>query len=200
MQPGKSTLITFSSRVWYTTTCSGGRRHLADPWIPTELAHMQELHANSTQLGRFLSESRSKLSPDLNFPGRSVTSSWMSRRTILSNSALQLHFLLNSGFRILTLSSHVLPRRIRLPFELLCHRDTDELVIIATRLILLGKKACPSDTLPVLWRGQRRDGFAGLISRLQLWCLRERGGGGGLKPMCNLMELPPAHKSPNQSL
>lgn len=24
----------------------------------------------------------------------------------------------------------------------------------------------------------------------------ERGGGGGLKPMCNLMELPPAHKPP----
>lgn len=105
-------------------------------------------------------------------------------------------FLLNSGFRILTLSSHVVPRGIRLPFELACHRDTDELVIIATRLNLLGKKACPSDTLPVLWRGQRRDGFAGLISRLQLWCLRGRGGGGGLKPMCNLMELAPAPKLP----
>lgn len=84
-------------------------------------------------------------------------------------------FLLNSTFRILTLSSHVVPRGIRRPFELVCHRHTDELVIIATRLNLLGKKACPSDTLPVLWRGQRRDGFAGLISELLLWCLWEKG-------------------------
>lgn len=35
-------------------------------------------------------------------------------------------FLLNSGFRILTLSSHVIPRGIRLPFELVCHRHTDD--------------------------------------------------------------------------
>lgn len=82
--------------------------------------------------------------------------------------------LLNSGFRILTLSSHVVPGGITLPFELLCHRHTDEIVIIATRPNFLGKKACPSDTLPVLWRGQWRDGFAGAISKVCLWCLWER--------------------------
>lgn len=108
-------------------------------------------------------------------------------------------FLLNSGFRILTLSSHVLPRGIRLPFELLCHRDTDELVIIATRLILLGKKACPSDTLPVLWRGQRRDGFAGLISRLQLWCRRERRWR-GFKANVQSHGIAPCLQTSNQSL
>lgn len=108
-------------------------------------------------------------------------------------------FLLNSGFRILTLSSHVLPRGIRLPFELLRHRDTDELVIIATRLILLGKKACPSDTLPVLWRGQRRDGFAGLISRLQLWCCRERRWR-GFKANVQSHGIAPCPQTSNQSL
>lgn len=77
---------------------------------------------------------------------KDVTNHW----THASNAALQSDCVLNSGFRILTLSSHVVPRGIRLPFELVCHRHTDELVIIATRLNLLGKKACPSDTLPVL--------------------------------------------------
>lgn len=97
---------------------------------------------------------------------------------------------LSSVFRILTLSSHVVPRGIWLPFELVCHIHRDELVIIASRLNFLGKKACPSDTLPVLWRGQRRDGFAGLISRLCFWCLRERRWQ-GLKQGFHLMNVSP---------
>lgn len=64
-------------------------------------------------------------------------------------------------FYILISTSWVVSGGIRLPFELDCHRRTDELVIIATRPNLLGKRACPSDILPVLWRGQWRHGFTG---------------------------------------
>lgn len=112
-----------------------------------------------------------KISSGLNFLGRIFRDASIHYTHQCSPAVA---FLLNSTFRILTLSSHVVPRGIRRPFELVCHRHTDELVIIATRLNLLGKKACPSDTLPVLWRGQRRDGFAGLISELLLWCLWEK--------------------------
>lgn len=61
--------------------------------------------------------------------------------------ALKLHATVVSAS---CLHHHVVPKRIGLPFELDSRRRTDELVIIATRLNLLGKRACPSDTLPVL--------------------------------------------------
>lgn len=96
-------------------------------------------------------------------------------------------FLINSGFHVpLSLSSHVVPREIRLSFELVCHRHIDEVVIIAAYWNFLGKKAWPSDTLPVLWRAQQRDGFPGLLSKLQLWWLRERRLL-GFQPEFNLM-------------
>lgn len=50
-------------------------------------------------------------------------------------------FLLNSGFHMpLSLSSHGVPREIRLSFELVCHRHIDEVAIITTCWNFLGKK------------------------------------------------------------
>lgn len=67
------------------------------------------------------------------------------------SDADRVAFLLNRRFRMpLVLSSHVVPREIRLSFELVCHRLIDGIVIIAACWNFLGKKACPSDTLPVL--------------------------------------------------